>query len=291
MSMESFDIPTVESDLLMPISDKEFMIIRTLVYNRFGINLTDQKRGLVVGRLQRILKTRGLRNFSEYCQYIEQDQTGQALVELVNRISTNYTYFNRENAHFDFFTQTVLPRLVQQLKQEKSNDIRIWSAGCSTGEEPYYLVMLMMEYFGAEYGLWDAGVLATDISARVLQNALSGVYSEEQINRVPKNILTKYFMRDKGNRYIVKDAVRKEVIYRRFNLMNKSFPFRKPFHIIFCRNVMIYFDRPTRMALVDRFFNITAPNGYLFIGHSESLGRGETPYKYIMPAVYEKVGN
>lgn len=288
--MQPFEVPQVESDLLMPISDVEFQTIRTLVYDRFGINLTDQKRGLVVGRLQRVLKTKGLQNFSEYCKYIEQDQSGQALVELVNRISTNYTYFNRENAHFDFFVQHALPKIVQQLKLENSKDIRIWSAGCSTGEEPYYLVMLMMEYFGREYGLWDAGILATDISARVLQNALAGVYSEEQIGRVPKHLINKYFTKEKNGRFKVIDAVKKEVIYRRFNLMNKYFPFRKPFHIIFCRNVMIYFDRPTRMALVDRFFNVTAPKGYLFIGHSESLGRGETPYKYIMPAVYEKAG-
>ncbi|MFH1139508.1 MAG: protein-glutamate O-methyltransferase CheR [Pseudomonadota bacterium] len=276
-------------ELFMRISDQEFQNIRSLVYDRFGINLTDQKRGLVVGRLQRLLHTQGFKNFGDYYQYLTADKTGQALVDLINRISTNYTYFYRENAHFDFFSQTVMPWIVEDLKAGNRRDVRVWSAGCSTGQEPYGLTMLLMEYFGPEYGTWDAGVLATDISANALQQAAAGVYPEDQVSMLPKNLASKYFSPSGSGRLAVIPRVKQEVTFRIFNLMTKSFPFKKKFHAIFCRNVMIYFDAPTRAELVRKFFEFTTPGGYLFIGHSESLGRQDSMFRYIMPAVYRKI--
>ena len=278
-----------DHEIMMPISDKEFGEVRTLVYNRFGINLTEQKRGLVVGRLQSLLRAKGFASFSDYTQYIAADRTGQALVELVNRISTNYTYFYRENTHFDFFTKTVLPQWTNVLKQGDRRDLRVWSAGCSTGQEPYGLVMLMMEFFGGEYPLWDAGVLATDISADALRSAINGVYPAEQIQLLPKTLSTKYFVRSGEGQWRVNERVKKEVTFRLFNLMNEKFPFKKPFHVVFCRNVMIYFDARTRENLVRKFYENIAPGGYFFIGHSESLGRTESPFEYVMPAVYRRV--
>ena len=277
-----------DKELFMSISTEEFQDIRRLVYDRFGINLTDQKRGLVVGRLQRVLRNKGFKNFSEYHEYIKRDQSGQALVELVNRISTNYTYFYRENAHFDYFFRTVLPWLTSELKKGNSRDLRVWSAGCSSGQEPYMLVMLMMEFFGADYNNWDAGVLATDISAAALNTALAGVYPGEQISMLPKALSTKYFVKSGPDQWVVKEAVKKEVTFRTFNLMTDPFPFKKQFQVIFCRNVMIYFDGPTRAALVNRFYRSTVTGGYLFIGHSESLGRADVHYQYVMPAVYRR---
>ncbi|MDY7001639.1 MAG: CheR family methyltransferase, partial [Thermodesulfobacteriota bacterium] len=163
-------------------------------------------------------------------------------------------------------------------------------AGCSTGEEAYTLLMLIMEHFGHEYNLWDAGLLATDISAPALAKARAGVYPEEAVSLLPPNLKRKYFLALPGGDLSVNDLLKRELTFRRFNFMNPVFPFKKPFDVIFCRNVMIYFDRPTRDALVRRFHHFTEPGGYLFIGHSESLQRDTCPYDYVMPAVYRKEG-
>ncbi|MDQ1266048.1 MAG: chemotaxis protein methyltransferase CheR, partial [Bacteroidota bacterium] len=207
---------------------------------------------------------------------------------LATKISTNHTFFNRENDHFDFFFKYALPEVVGKHKSSRSSDIRVWSAGCSSGEEPYMLVMLMLEYFGKEYPLWDAGVLATDISEKALGIARTAVYAEERVRQLPPNFMKKYF-RKKGDEYEVIEDVRKEVTYRKFNLMTDVFPFKKKFDIIFCRNVMIYFDPPTRDALVERFRQSLDTGGFLFIGHSETISRSNNNYEYIMPALYRKV--
>ncbi|MFH7319956.1 CheR family methyltransferase [Desulfurivibrio sp. D14AmB] len=272
----------------LTISDREFRLIRTLVYERFGINLTDQKRALVVGRLQKLLRDGGFSSFDHYHEAVTADKSGTALDQLVNRISTNYTYFNREQAHFQFFTQTVLPDLVARQRTRNHRDLRIWSAGCSSGEEPYMLTMLMMEHLGSDYDSWSAGVLATDISDQALGRARRGIYEEEQVAKVPAAIKQKYFQRLGDDRWQVMEKLRQQVTFRRFNLMNRQFPFKKPFQVIFCRNVMIYFDTPTRQALVRRYHRHLEPGGYLFIGHSESLGRQQEDFQYIMPAVYRR---
>ena len=271
----------------MAISDQEFEALRSLIYQRFGINLTDQKRSLLVGRLQKLLRTNGFSTFEEYYAFLQRDGSGQALSDLINLISTNYTYFNREKDHFDFFYQTALPTVVKRLRQQNRKDLRIWCAGCSTGEEPYTLLMLMAEFLGQDYRNWDAGILATDISERVLSVARSGIYPEDRVRQVPEQ-LRKYFVKRPDGQSAIRDDLRREATFRRFNLMNNQFPFKKPFQIIFCRNVMIYFDQPTRDALVRRFYQATEPGGYLFIGHSETLGRNHDLYRYLIPAAYQK---
>ncbi|MDO3378087.1 CheR family methyltransferase [Geoalkalibacter halelectricus] len=273
---------------LMSISDEEFELLRRLIKSRFGINLTDQKKSLVVGRLQKLLRSTGFASFHAYYEHLVNDKNEGALSELINRISTNHTYFNREKAHFDYFQQTALPAVVERLRQEGSRDLRIWCAGCSSGEEAYTLQMLMLEYFGGDYGRWDAGILATDISERVLSIAQAGIYPQERVMQLPEGLQRKYFRRLPDGSSQVVESVRNEVTLRRFNLMNERFPFKKPFHIIFCRNVMIYFDQPTRETLVGKFHQLTVPGGYLFIGHSETLGRNHSLYRYVMPAVFQK---
>ncbi|EAT15797.1 protein-glutamate O-methyltransferase CheR [Desulfuromonas acetoxidans] len=272
---------------MMTISDEEFNALRRLIYDRFGINLTDEKRSLLVGRLQKMLRTSKIATFQDYYDYLKTDTSGKAVSDLVNMVSTNYTYFNREKDHFDYFSKTALPAICQKLEQQKRKDLRVWCAGCSSGEEAYTLVMLMHEYLGSQYGNWDAGILATDISERVLATATQGIYGADKVASLPKN-LQKYFNRLPDGRMQVIDKVRKEVTFRRFNLMNTTFPFKKPFQIIFCRNVMIYFDQQTRNALVQRFHRSMEPEGYFFIGHSETLGRDSQLFKYIMPAAYQK---
>jgi chemotaxis protein methyltransferase CheR len=277
-----------EHGMLMTISDEEFDLLRKLIYKRFGINLSAQKRSLLVGRLQKILRQRGISSFKCYYDELIRDPTETALSQLVDRISTNHTYFYREKSHFDFFFEKVLPEVADRLRSEKTRDLRIWCAGCSSGEEAYMLLMLMQEYFGPEYSRWDGGILATDISSRVLDIARRGVYIEDKIRMLPESLRRKYFRKLPDGQYEVKENLRKEATFRRFNLMNERFPFKKPFHVIFCRNVMIYFDDPTRKTLVGKFHQHMVPGGYFFLGHSETLGRMQSLYKYLAPAVYQK---
>lgn len=276
------------SSSMMAISDHEFAGLRDLIHQRFGINLTEQKRSLLVGRLQKLMRTLGFNSFSQYIEYLTQDKSEQGLSELVDLISTNHTYFNREKDHFDYFSETAFPAIVENLKRQNRRDLRIWCAGSSTGEEPYTLMMLMMEHLGSDYKNWDAGLLATDISDRALTAARAGVYPRDRVEQLPANLRNKYFTPADQGHLAVKEQVKKEVTYRRFNLMNTQFPFKKPFQIIFCRNVMIYFDQPTRDALVARFHKFIEPGGYLFIGHSETLGRTQTLFRYLEPALYQK---
>ena len=271
---------------LMAISDDEFRQIRELVYQRFGINLTEQKRSLVVGRLQKYLRQKGFTSFTQFLDLLKSDRTGQALDTLVNRISTNHTFFFREKEHFNFLVKQALPDVVPTVRNEK--DLRIWCAACSSGEEAYVLGMLMLDYFGSEYGQWKAGILATDISAKVLDIARKGVYPKDRVAEVPPTMKNRYLRKIDGDNYMVSDQLKKEVVFRRFNLMNTVMPFKKQFQIIFCRNVMIYFDTPTRDALARRFFDVMSPGGYLFIGHSETLRRDICPFDYVQPAVYRK---
>lgn len=271
---------------MINISDKEFQHLSAYVKNNYGINLSEKKKSLVVGRLQNILLEHNFKNFSQYYDYILSDTSGEAVTGLINKITTNHTYFMREPEHFNFFKNKVLPFLENSVQGAK--DLRIWSAGCSSGEEPYTLAMIISDYFGEEKLWWDTRILATDISMKVINKAKAGVYSDEQVNAIPKIWKLKYFEKIDENNWRIKESIKKEVIFRIFNLMNKSFPFKKKFHVIFCRNVMIYFDNETKDNLVNKFYEYTEPGGYLFIGHSESLNKEKTKYKYIMPAVYRK---
>ncbi len=274
--------------MVIKITTEEFKKLRELIYDRFGINLSDSKKNLVNGRLQKVLHSRGFKNFKEYLQCLQDDKTSQSISELINKISTNHTYFFREEKHFDYLTQSVMPGIAQALENNNSRDIRVWCAGCATGEEAYSLVICMLEFFGKEYKSWSGGVLATDISERALNFAQQGVYTDEKLKKMPLALRNKYFIRHTAGTWKVSDELRKEVTFRRFNLMNPQFPFKKPFQAVFCRNVMIYFDNNVRKKLVSRFYHATEADGYLFIGHSETLGRNDCLYEYIMPAVYKK---
>jgi len=277
-----------QNTAMLAISDKEFNLLRQLIYDRFGINLTDEKRSLLVGRLQKMIRDKKLGTFQNYYEHLKNDTSGAAVSNLINLVSTNYTFFNREKDHFDFFQKTALPAVCEHLAKQNRKDLRIWCAGCSTGEEPYTLLMLMHEYLGDQYRRWDAGILATDISEQVLQKAQQGIYPADKVASLPENLQRKYFKKCGNGQMQVCDTLRSEITFRRFNLMNKTFPFKKPFQIIFCRNVMIYFDQQTRNALVQRFHHNMEPKGYFFIGHSETLGRDSELFRYLLPAAYQK---
>lgn len=270
---------------MITITDKEFKLLSVYIKENYGINLKDEKRILVTGRLQNELTQRGFINFTEYYKYISSDKTGNAINTLINKITTNHTFFMREPDHFYYFRDKVLPF---QKGTIKDNDLRLWCAGCSSGEEPYTLAMLIDEFFGKEKILWDTKVLATDISSMVLEKAKNGIYKRENLSDLPLHWKTNYFKKYDEENDILINKIRNEVIYRRFNLMEERYPFKKKFQVIFCRNVMIYFDTDTKRKLVKKFYDSLEYGGYLFIGHSESIDREDTKFKYIMPAVYRK---
>ena len=268
------------------LTDAEFNEISKIVYDNYGINLTEKKRSLVTGRLQNVLKTKGFNTFAEYINFIKENGD-EALSELVNKISTNHTFFYREYAHFEFLTNVALPQFEEYRNKTGCNRIKIWCAAASSGEEPYTIAIHLLEYFGVSYSKWKAGLLATDISEDALSKAILGEYSSEGLEKVPQNIVSKYFNKTKKG-YVVKDILKKEVLYRKFNLMTPTFPFKKDFDLISCRNVMIYFDRETKEKLVNKLYDQLRPGGYLFIGHSETLNGLNTPFKYVKSAIYQK---
>lgn len=270
---------------MLTITDKEFIQLASFIKNNYGINLKEEKKALVIGRLNNVLSKMGFDNFTDYFEYIVSDKNGDAITTLVNKITTNHTFFMREADHFYYFRDRVLPQLVNQVRDK---DLRIWSAACSSGEEPYTLAMIIDEFLGNSKKLWDAKILATDISQNVLDIARAGQYSSEQVTPLPKHWQLNYFSRVSYDIMEVKEFIKQEVIFRKFNLVDTVFPFKKKFHAIFCRNVMIYFDQHTKQELVNKLYDQLTYGGYLFIGHSESLARDMTKFKYIMPAVYQK---
>ena len=213
------------------------------------------------------------------------EKTGEAVITLVDKITTNHTFFMREADHFYYFRDKVLPFLSGTVNNK---DLRIWCAACSTGEEAYTLAMIIDEFFGKSKLWWDTKVLATDISEQVLEIAKKGVYSNERLAPLPMTWKTNYFRPYDGENSILTDKIRNEVIYRKLNLMDNVFPFKKKLHTIFCRNVMIYFDSDTKNRLVEKFYDHLEYGGYLFIGHSESLSRDSTRFRYVLPSVYRK---
>lgn len=273
----------------MELTDRQFKRISELVYVRAGIHLTDAKKNLVLGRLSKMVESLNFQDFDQYIDHVEGDNSNKALSLLINRIATNHTYFWREHGHFSYFSDTILPEIVKEKKARNNSDLRVWCAGCSFGDEAYTLMMLMMEFFGVEYPSWKCGLLATDISTDALSKAVRGLYPPDRLRDMPQQLMNKYFRKTPDGMFQVSEHVRDEIIYRRFNLMNDVFPFKSPFDVIFCRNVMIYFDKPTRDRLIKKFANALAPHGYLFIGHSESLGRDCEDFRYIKPAVYRKL--
>jgi len=268
---------------MLKINDDDFVRLTTFIHNDYGINLTS-KRNLIEGRLGKTILDMGFSNFSEYVDFILKSKSPEALDVLINRVTTNHTYFMRENSHFDFFQNTVLPELE---KNSTSKSLGIWSAACSSGEEPYTMSIILKEYFGNKPQSWDTRLLATDISKRVLTIAMKGAYSEESLKDMPEAWIKKYFTKA-GDIYTVTKPIRDNVIFKEFNLMD-PIKFKMKFDCIFCRNVMIYFDQQTKDALIQRFYDVLNPGGFLLIGHSETLNKATSPFKYLMPATYRKI--
>lgn len=263
------------------ISDQDFTRLVRFVQRNYGIDL-HQKRQLIQSRLTATIKNRGFDDFKSYVDYLLLHGNGDDINELLVKLTTNYTYFMRETESFDYFQKSILPQITRRRQTDKS--LAIWSAGCSSGEEPYNVTMYMMDYFGSQWGAWDTRMLATDLSLDVLQKAQTGIY--QLPDSMPEKWKEEYFTHVGGTRYQVAKKVRNNVIFRQFNLMD-PIQFRRKFDVIFCRNVMIYFDQPTKNALIRRFYDATVPGGYLIISLSENLPPN-TPYKRVATSIFQK---
>jgi chemotaxis protein methyltransferase CheR len=267
-------------------TDQDFSFIRRLVMDQTGISLADHKRELVYGRLSKRLRNLGLNNFTQYCSHLEHHE--DEVLELVNAITTNLTSFFRESYHFDYLHDHLLPELLQ--RNAVTRRIRIWSAGCSTGEEPYSIAMTVRD---AVPGLrdWDLKILATDIDSNVLAKAAAGIYPAERAASVPpayrNRFLKKGGVEDTGM-VRVHDDVRSLVTFRQLNLMHQ-WPMKGPFDIIFCRNVVIYFDKETQRSLFGRYADMLTPDGHLFVGHSETLFKVCDRFSLIGRTIYRRI--
>lgn len=270
---------------MVTVTESEFRRFADYIRANYGIYLKKEKKSLVEGRLGPMLSGMNIGSLAEYLAYVMEDKTGRAAAVMLDRITTNYTFFMREADHFQFFRDVALPYLSETVKDR---DLRIWCAACSTGEEPYTLAMLIDEYFGPGKAAWDTKILATDISEGALAAAREGVYGNDKIANLPKSWGKRYFKTLDSERSILCERIRNEVIFSNINLMDRSFPFKRKMHAIFCRNVMIYFGNDEKDRLGERLYGVTEPGGFLFIGHSEVLNREATRYRYVMPAIYRK---
>lgn len=267
----------------LDLTDSHFEQISEMIYKMCGINLHDGKAGLVKGRLMKRLRALDIASFDEYLRFVEADSSRAEFTAMVDALTTNKTSFFRESQHFDFLRDEVLPQL-----RTKGGPIRIWCAGCSSGEEPYTLAIVLREAI-PELDRLDVRILATDISTRVLKVARDGVYTPDHVSGVPPDLRQRYFdpMPSPSRDFRVKPALRSLVHFARLNLMD-SWPMKGHFDAIFCRNVMIYFDKPTQQVLVKRYWDHLVPGGHLFVGHSESLNAWAHQYRYVRPAIYAK---
>jgi len=269
------------------LTDRDFDRIRNLVIEHTGISLSDAKRNLVYGRLAKRLRKIEIGDFGSYIQLLESPNGEEELANFTNAITTNLTSFFRENHHFDFLSSTVLPGLLREKSSEKK--IRVWSAGCSSGEEPYSIAMTIREVI-PESKKWDIKILATDLDTNVLAHAKAGVYNLDKINNLSNQRMKKWFLRGKGENQDsvkIRSELQELISFKQLNLM-KDWPMRNQFDIIFCRNVVIYFDKPTQKILFKRYHDILNDSGHMFIGHSETMFKVSEDFNLIGNTTYTK---
>ena len=270
------------------MTDADFGSISRLVYEVCGINLTDGKKELLKARLGKVIRKGSFPSFRDFYGHVVQDSSGEELVRLLDAVSTNFTGFFREPQHFDYLKAEFLPEMAAH-RGCRQRKLRFWSAGCSSGEEPYSLAIALMENLDHPE-TWDLRIIATDLSSKVLKMAAAGIYPQERIRSLSSPLWKKYFLKGENDweGYVrVKDSLKKYISFERLNLM-EAFSFAEPLDCIFCRNVMIYFDKPTQADLLTRLYHNLTPGGALLIGHSESLAGIQHSFRYVKPAVYRK---
>ncbi len=268
-----------------PFTDRDFSFIQKLVAERTGIVLSDIKRTMVYSRISRRIRHCGVSDFSKYCELLK-DGDESELISFTNAITTNLTSFFREPHHFKYLTNIVFPEIE---KNKKNKRIRIWSAGCSSGEEPYSIAMTVHNYFKNKTG-WDIKILASDLDYDMVKRAESGIYNEDRVTGLDKRHLHSYVKRGKGKlsgSVKINQKLMDMITFKQLNLLHE-WPFNGPFDFIFCRNVVIYFNKETQRELFDRYANCLADSAPLFIGHSESLYKVSDRFKSLGQTIYQK---
>lgn len=275
------------------LTDKDFDRFSKLVYDRCGIKLPGHKRSMLEARLRKRLRAHNLYTFEEYADLVfSKEESMEELVKLIDVVTTNKTDFFREPAHYDYLVKYALPFLVESFGSGISQPLRVWSAGCSTGKEPYTLAMVLKEYQRTEQSDLQFDILGTDISTDVLEKAVQGIYPAVKTEPIPAALKKKYLLKSKGSESSMVRIVpelRSLVRYRRLNFMDDDFGFREPFDIIFCRNVIIYFDRPTQECLLTKLVDSLAVGRYIFLGHSETLLGLNLSLKKMAPSIYRRI--
>ncbi len=269
------------------LKPEEFTLFRNYIYEKVGISLSEQKSTLVKGRLNKRLNHLGLKSFRDYYNHLTSDTSGEELTFFVSAISTNVTSFFRETSQWTWL-KGYLPELIASKKEKK---IRIWSAGCSSGEEPYTILMFLQENL-PDFESWDIKILATDISSKVLTHAIAGYYEPKSVEQLPKEIVAKSFERIHINnqlKYKVRPILKEKVLFRLYNLITDPFFFKNKFDMIFCRNVMIYFDDKNRHELIGRFTRLLPKGSPIFLGSSESLTTHKDTLKLLGSSIYQKL--
>jgi len=273
------------------LSPKDFLRVSDLIYSQCGIRMPEAKKAMLEVRLGKRVKALALASLREYCDFLfSPGGRQQELLKMIDVVTTNKTDFFREAHHFAYLTNTALPALMALGGIGVRTSLSVWSAGCSSGEEVYSLAMAISE-FASGRACYRFSVLGTDISTRVLEKAASAIYEEERVEPVPMTLRKKYLLRSKDSRKkLVKitPTLRQVVRFQRLNFMDEDFGMKKPFHVIFCRNVIIYFDRQTRERLLRRLCAHVVPGGYIFTGHSEILNGMTLPLSQCAPTVYRK---
>jgi len=273
------------------LSTRLFDELSVFIHREVGIKITPVKKVMLEGRLQKRLRKLGMKSFEDYCAYLFSDEGRRGeLTNMIDEVTTNKTDFFREPAHFTFLTTKVLPSLVKTERYTSVNRLTIWSAGCSSGEEPYTIAMVVKDFVDSGQTI-PFQVIATDISQRVLEKGQKAIYDEERVAPVPQEIKKKYLLRSRNAQsglVRVAPEVRSCVSFRRLNFMDGDFGFREKIDVIFCRNVIIYFDKVVQERLLNKFCKCMKPGGYIFMGHSETLFGMDLPLEQVAPTVYRK---
>ncbi len=280
-----------ETGQLKGLSPRDFTRLSSFIYDHCGIKLPPVKRTMIESRLRKRLRILGMESFSEYCDLIINGRGNEMeLVTMTDLVTTNKTDFFREPEHFAYLTGNVLPEWCDATGPRRSHQFSLWSAGCSTGEEPYTLAMVLSE-FAAQTPGFVFDITATDISTRVLDTARTAIYTKEKIAPVPMALRHKYLLKSRNPEQEVVRIIpelRRTVTFSHLNFMDRAFSMAKPLDVIFCRNVIIYFDRPTQECLINKFCDCLKPGGYLFMGHSETLNGLDVPLYSVYPTIYRR---
>ncbi len=286
---EEKTMPAVDGLADIEILSQEYELVRRMVYDRAGINLGDNRQHLVQARLAKRIRIGGFENFREYFKFLESDTSGDEIGHLIDAISTNTTFFFRERDHFDFLAASLSDRILQEKWNQCNYMLRIWSAASSSGEEPYSLAMVV-HHLLKDYPQIDFKLLATDISQKVLAQACAGRYDADKIKSIPDEYRSTCVKPVDRTRtvYEIVPQIRNYISFAHFNLVQREYPFRFGFDYVFCRNVMIYFDRETQQSVVNRISQHIRPGGFLIVGHSESLNGLKHDLQYIKPTIYRK---